>query len=71
MNHYVAFASVFAIVAAQGSSPTGYGIANATNASIVDGGTPVLKSTSGNTAANAVALSDIKWSSISFTTLEL
>ena len=62
MKHYVAFASLFAIGAAQGSSLAGYGIAkyarNAGNASVTAGEAPALEPPSGNSAANTFALSE-------------
>lgn len=48
MNNYVAFAVLIGIVAAQGRPPAG-------NGSVVDGGSPVSKPSSGNTA---IALSE-------------
>lgn len=62
MAHYVAFASVFAIVGVRGISTEEHGIAkyatNAGNTSVVDGGPLVLKPSSGNTAMDAFALSE-------------
>jgi hypothetical protein len=62
MSHYIAFAYVFAIAAAQESSPAGYGVASfateAGNSSLAGGGTPAPKSSSGNTVEVAFALSE-------------
>lgn len=62
MSHYLTFASVFAIAAAQGSSPAGHGVTNfatdARNSSLAGGGTPAPQSPSGNTAEVAFAPSE-------------
>jgi Ferric reductase like transmembrane component len=62
MNHYITLVSMFAIVGAQGISIAEHGVAkharSAGNASVVDGGTPVLKPPSGNTATDAFTLSE-------------
>jgi hypothetical protein len=62
MSHYLAFASVFAIAAAKGSSPAGHGVASsatdAGNSSLASGGVPVPQPPSGNTAEAAFAPSE-------------
>jgi hypothetical protein len=62
MSHYIAFASVFAIAAAQGGSQAGYGATSsatdAGNSSLAGGGTPAPQSSSGNTEEVAFALSE-------------
>ena len=62
MGHYLAFASVFAIAAAQGSPPAGHGVASSTtdtgNSSLASGGTPAPQPPNRNTAEVAFALSE-------------
>jgi hypothetical protein len=62
MSHHIAFASVFAIAAAQGGSQAGYGATSsatdAGNSSLAGGGIPAPQSSSGNTEEVAFALSE-------------
>jgi hypothetical protein len=59
MDYYITLASIFATGGAQGLSAVKYGVTKyPRNATVVDGGTPVLKPTSGNTMTDNLTLSE-------------